>query len=215
MIYRISYLTYILSLLFASAVSLRRYKALDMASKIISILLCCDLLSEAAAYFFKLRYHNNLPVYAVDEIVEYALLCLYFNYATDIFRRTRSGIFLAIGGVAAGILNLIFLQGPNTLTSYFLFMEGLLMIGMSLFALLRLLLDPDLPFLSRHPHFWFICIIAFFWSITFLDWGLYDYIDIQFHAMITWVNEAMSLIGIVTYGSFGLVFLRYPKLKQA
>ena len=85
---------------------------------------------------------------------------------------------------------------------------------MSLFAFFRLLIKNDSLYLYRYPHFWFISILAFFWSITFLNWGLYDYINLKLRNTAWQVNFALPVIGIITYSSLGAVYLWYPVKRK-
>src|SRR5947207_14288343 len=107
------------------------------------------------------------------------MLFLYFKHVIDVFIQKNIGIYIGISGILFRIINLLFIQNLNTLSSYFLFFEGITVIGMSLFAFFRLLLKHDSLHLTRYHHFWFISILVFFWSATFLIWGLYDYINLK------------------------------------
>jgi len=213
MVYNIVNFIYLLSLLFASICSVYRFKCLDIASKILAVLVCCALINESAAYYLAIKYHNNLPIYAVYGFVEFGLLCLYFNNTIDVFIEKNIGIYIGIGGIILGIINLIFIQHLNSLNSYFLLFEGLCVIGMSLFAFFRLLLKQDSLHLYKYPHFWFIGILIFFWSITFLTWGLYDYINLKLHYAASKINLALAIVSAITYCSLASIFLLYPKME--
>jgi hypothetical protein len=213
--YPADYYIYLISLIVSCFISLYRFQSLDAGSRVISILICCALINEGAAFLLAKKYHNNLPLYNIYCIVEYGVLCIYFNFSIDVFVRKNIGIYLAVAGIALGTLNLIFIQSLNTMNSYFLFFEGLMVIGMALFAFFRLLLIQQPLQLYRSPHFWFLCILVFFWSITFLNWGLYDYLYIKFRNVAGSIDLAMMIIGIMTYGALSCVFLLYPKMKAA
>ena len=86
---------------------------------------------------------------------------------------------------------------------------------MSLFAFFRLLLKNDSLHLYNYPHFWFISIIIFFWSITFLYWGLYDYFNLKLQYAAWEINFAELIVAAITYSSFGCVFLLYPKMQTS
>jgi hypothetical protein len=188
---------------------------LDRGSKILAILVCCAFLNEGAAYFMARKYHNNIPLYTVYSLIEFGILCFYFNNIIDVFIKKNMGLYIGIVGILLGLINLKFVQSLNTINSYFLFLEGLSLVGMSLFAFFRLLLKHDSLNLFKYHHFWFICIIVFFWSITFLNWGLYDYFNLKWHHLIWKINIALSVAGSIAYGGFGLVFLFYPKMQKA
>lgn len=128
--------------------------------------------------------------------------------------RWNLGLYLGGIGIVLGVLNLLFLQSLNTLNYYFLFFEGLVVIAMSLFAFFRLLLKHDSLNLYKYHHFWFVCILVFFWSITFLNWGLYDYINVRLQYAAWKINLALMMVSAITYSCFGSVFLLYPKMQR-
>ncbi len=177
-------------------------------------MVCCDFINEIAAYYLAKKYHNNLPLYAIYCFVEFGLLCLYFNKVIDVFTRKNVGIYIGATGIGCGIINLVFIQSLNSIGSYFLFFEALSVIGMSLFAFFRLLLKNDALHLYKYPHFWFICILIFFWSITFLYWGLFDYISVRLQHAVWKIDFIEFIAGIFTYSSFGCVFLLYLKMQK-
>ena len=205
---------YIASVLFAGISSVTHFKRLDIPSKILSILICCAFFNECAARYLAIKYHNNLSLYAIYSIVEFAMLCLYFNSVIDVFIKNKIAIDVGVIGIVLGILNLTFLQHFESLNSFFLLFEGLSLIGMCLFAFFRMLLKYDSLKLYVYPHFWFISIILFFWCITFLTWGLYEYINLRLHGSILTIDTALTIVGITTYISLGCVFLLYPKMQK-
>lgn len=204
---------YLLSMLFACVCSVYRYRAVDTASRILAILICCAFANEGAAFYLTKKYHNNLPLYAFYGLLEYALLCLYFNRVIDIFIKYNLGLYIALVGVILGVLNILFVQHLN-INSYFLLFEGIVVIGMSLFAFFRILLKNDSLNLYRYHHFWFISVLIFFWCITFFSWGLYNYINQKFFRSALNINIALAISSTITYSCFGCIFLLYPKMQK-
>jgi hypothetical protein len=206
---------YIFSLLFASTCSAYRFNKVDLPSKIIAVLLCCAFINESAAFFLARKYHNNLHLYTVYSLLEFFLICLYFNYVIDIFKNRNVGILVGIAGLVLGIINSAYIQQrPNSINSYFLLFEALMVIGMSLFAFFRMLLKNDSLNLYKYHHFWLISILLFFWNITFFTWGLYNYINAELKQSVGKINTALMIIGTITYACFGCVFLLYPKMRR-
>ncbi len=214
MSYQSVYLLYCASLLFASVCSLLRFRGLDTAARILCVLVCCAFLNEGAAYYAAKRYHNNLPVYAVYCLIEFGILAVYFNYVIDVFARRNIGIYIGIAGIVLGAVNVAFLQDLNSLNSNFLFFESIAVIGLCLFAFFRLLLKHDSLHFYLYHHFWFMSILVFFWTITFLTWGLYDYINLELKREAWKINIGLMLVGTITYTCFAVVFLLYPKMRN-
>jgi len=214
MMYSIVYYTYYISLLFACACGIQRFNKIDNASRIISILLCCAFLNEGAAYFLAKWQHNNLALHNIYCFIEFGLLSLYFNYIIDVFAKRNIGIYIGVAGVLISFFNAFYIQDVNVLNSYFLFFEGLAVIGMSFFAFFRLLVKNDGLNLFKYPHFWFLTILVFFWCITFMSWGLYDYINLKFQNTVFNINTILLAIGVITYTSLGIVFILYHKMQK-
>lgn len=198
---------------FSLAIGLYNFKKIDKASKILCILLFAELLNESIAYYMAKKYHNNLAEYNIYSLIEFSMICWYFNNAIDVFHEKKIGTYIGIIGVIFGLINILFIQHIHVLNSYFLFVEGVFTIGMCLFAFFRLLLKQEELRIFRYPHFWFISIILFYWCITYLSWGLYDVLGIEFSQYISIISLLIWLVNIITYGGIGTIFLLYPKLQ--
>ncbi len=214
MIYNIVNTIFYASLFCSFLICLYRYRQFDSATRTLSVLICCALIVECAADYLARVYHNNLPLYAIYGLVEYGIICLYFNKVIDVFKKWNIGVYIGILGILLGTANLLFLQGINSLTSYFLFFESVSIVGMSLFAFFRLLLIRDDLILHRHPHFWFISILLFFWSAMLFNWGLFDFINVHMQHAAWIINLALITVSAITYICFIFVFLFYPKMQQ-
>lgn len=204
----------IAALLFAFCCGIYRYKILDDAAKIFAVFVCLSVVSENLAFFAAQKFRNNMPVYAIYSLIEFGMVSLYFNNAIDVFRRYNIGYYVGIAGIILGILNIAFLQGLNQLNSYFLVFEGICIIGMALFSFFRLLLKHDQLRLNRYHHFWFATILAFFWSVTFINWSLYDYFSLKFTDKMWIINASIIVVNIITYLAISSVFILYPKMQR-
>ncbi len=187
---------------------------MDTATKVFLVLMGVTVISELTAIYVAGKYHNNMPVYAVFSIVEFALVSLYFGQSIDVFSMKKAGYIIASIGIVAGVLNLLFLQGITKFNSYFLVFEGIGIIGLALFSFFRLLLAKDELKLYRYPHFWFATILAFFWSVTLLNWSLYDYIMTYHKDIIGVVRWSIYAVNMITYSAISCVFILYPKMQK-
>jgi len=210
----IAYLIYYFTVCCASLLSIYRFKMLDAASKVFSILICFSFITELTTNYAAKKYQNNESIYAIYELLDFGLTCLYFNYSIDVFRRKNIGIYIGAVGIFLGIINILFIQHISSQNSFFLLFEGIMVIGMSLFAFSRLLLNDESLHLYSYPHFWILSILTFSSSITFLNWGLYDYFVITLKNKIWIIDIFLLIVNIISYIGFSLVFLFYPKLKH-
>jgi hypothetical protein len=213
MLFRILQYFFFASLIFSCLCCLWRFKEIDKASKVMSVFIWLGLLTELVAFFFARKFHFNLPVYIVYSFIEYFLLCLYFNYIIDVFQEDNIGIYIGLFGLAVGVFDLLFIEHFHNVNSNFLFFEGLIVIGLSLKAFARWLSDEDFFYVHKYPHFWFICILIFFWTITYLSWGLYFYCNKRISEIAKLINFALLIVNIITYFGLGSIFLLYPKMK--
>jgi hypothetical protein len=164
---------------------------------------------ELTAHFFAKKYHNNLGVYNVYGLVELCLIILYFSYSNNFFGNKKIAYGLLVFGLAVGIVNFAFFESFKKLNSVYIFFEGFVIIVLALVSFYRLLLSNEDLKLYKHPHFWFASVFLFFWSVTYLNWGLCpllkDMDTIRQVILFIWI------VNIVTYGSIGLIFQLYPK----
>jgi len=202
------------AILFSVLCGIFKFRTVDFPAKILCVLLGVTFLNEITASVFAIKYHNNLSVYSIFNIVQFVLLAAYFNFAIDVFRKSNIGLYIGIAGMAVGILNIVFLEPLGNFNTNFLLFEALCIIAMALFFFFRLLLVNDNFQLHRYPHFWFSVILVFFWSASFLCWGLYDYyIYLKKGSKI--ISYSILAINLITYIAIGISFLSYHKMTRA
>jgi hypothetical protein len=211
--FRIAHYILLLSLSFACISGIYRFKQLDTPSRVLSVLTCIAMVTEMAAFWFLKKFHNNLPVYIVYSFIEYFLLCLYFNNIIGSFKRKSLGIYFGVAGTLFGMLDLLFVGHFHTINSNFLFLEGLMIIGMSLQALAGWLADEDFLYVHKYPHFWFICSLVFFWTFTYLGWGLNYNSNKKREEIGMIISCSLLVVNIFFYLGIGTIFLLYAKMQ--
>jgi len=212
---KLFYYFYLLVLFVVFSCSLYRYKHLDKASRIFSLLIGLTFITETVAYIVARIYRNNMAVYSIFNPVQMFMYSLYFNYAIDVFRKRHIGIYIGIIASLLGLVSILYFQPITHFNSYFLIFEGITVIGMSLFAFFRLLLISDGLILYKYAHFWLMAILVSFWAVTFFDWSMYEYFSNQSKEPLWIVNLFILMENIVSYLAFGFVFLLYPKMNNS
>ncbi|MEO6831655.1 MAG: hypothetical protein ABI169_05615 [Chitinophagaceae bacterium] len=190
-----------------------RQKEFDTASRIYWYYTCAGAIAEVVARMAAIEFGNNMAVYAVYSPIELLLICLYFNFSIPTLRRTGIGWYLAILGIVVSVLNAVFFQPLTEFNSNFLYFEGIVIIGLSLYSFYHLVRSSDDLRLAKLRHFWFPFIQCAFWTITFLNWGLYEYFNAHAQRFVVAINIFIGMISGVTYLCIALVFWQYPKLK--
>lgn len=201
--------------LLSLGIGLYNFKKFDRPSKIIWFLLLTEILNESMAQYMAIKFRNNIAEYNIYSLVEFSIVCWYFNNVIDYFSKYKVGFYIWLIGLCFGIIDMTLLQPIDELNSYFLFFEGFCIIGMCLFAFFRLLLKNDDLKLFKYHHFWFISIFLFFWCITYLSWGLYNILGTHFSRYIPIITILIWIVNIITYGGIGTIFLLYPKLQSS
>ena len=214
LLFRLLGYVYHLILMLTALCCLWRYRSLPVALKIIGILILITIIDEALATYFAYKYHNNLAVYSLFNLVQSFIIGLYFNYSIEVFRKRHIGYVVGVVSFLVGIANILLLQPLNHSNSYFLFFEGIVTISMALFSFARLMLENRKEQLTNNPHFWIAALLTFFWVITFFDWGLYELFVVKYPTEGWILAVLMELSSIITYGGIAIVFLNYNrKLK--
>ncbi len=198
-------------LLCTCLIGLYRYQRVEPALRILVWLYCISFIAECLAFVFARQQHNNMAVYGIYSWIELAMVCAYFNSSIAIFRAGHIGYWIGAGGVALGIANTLFLQPLNKFNNYFLYFEGILTIAIALFSFARIMIEEAQKTLTHNPHFWIGIAFIFFWSVTFCNWALYQYLYIR-HPSAGWIVDAsFDMVNIITYGIVCVVFVKYPK----
>jgi hypothetical protein len=204
-----------LSVAIAFACAAIRYSKLDKPGKIFAIYMMASGISELIAYLYAKKYGNNRPVYAIYSLWEYAIISIYFNQIIDVFHRKNIGYYIALMGVAVGIVNVFFVQGLYDQNCYFLIYEGVTIIIMGLFFFSRLLMMHDDIKLYSYPHFWFVCILVFYWAASFIGWNLYDYAFKTDQKKLILIDMLTLTSSILAYLMGSVVLILYPKISSS
>lgn len=202
-----------LIMIFAFMSGVYSYRILDVSSKIIILLIALSFINERLANYCISRYNNSNIVYGVFSPIEVLLVCLYYNNSIDKFKNNKLGLYIGVAALLFGLVNYFWIQTPFKMNNFFLLLESLIVIGLSLYSFYRMLLADDSLVLTRFPHFWFTSIFLFFWTATFFIWGLYDYMTITLGVGRALIHSILLLINVLYYVGFGLVFLMYNKMQ--
>ncbi len=209
------YYSYYAILLLTFLCALYRYKIVSRALKFLVVLLGASCASEGIAYYASIKYHNNMPVYAIYNLVELGLTSLYFNYCIIAFEKRKIGYYIAFAGIILGTVNILFIQGPDVVDSYFMVLEGLFIMGMSIISLFQLLMKKGELRLYKYPDFWVAIIFLFFWSATVLNWTVYNFFIVRFTAYIPVIDVSLVVVNIFVYIGLGCIFILYPRLYDS
>lgn len=189
------------------------YKYLSTGAKVILLLLIVSVITEQIATYFAYEFHNTYYVYGIYNPIQLVIISWYYNTTIDRFKINNAGIIIGLTGAVFGIINYLFIQSPKVMNSYFLLTECLIVIAYSLYFFYRLLLGDDDIKLFANPNFWFASLFLFYWTGTFLIWGMYDYLRFNVVGSSSLVHILLLIVSVITYIGFGTVFLLYKKMQ--
>lgn len=203
--------TYLVILVTGTIVCLLNLRKADDASKVIAILLGFTTLTELSGHYLNETRANNGFLYTFFNPVQFFLVSLYFNKTVDSFNKHNYGLKIGIAGVLLGILNYFIWPEQENTNTYFLLFESVSITGMCLYAFYRILLGDDGLRLISYSHFWFTAILFFFWSVSFLYWGLRDLIIKELPEYLYLIGSVVFSINILCYSAMISVFLIFLK----
>jgi len=204
------YCTLLAAVLYAAI----RFRKLDKGGKCICAFIWLGFLFESIGWVAASKFQNNHQVYAIGNILELALLSLYFNNAIRKLQENNIGIIIAIVGAILGVINMAFFQPINTLNSNFVFLECVVVVCLCLFLIFKMLITDEEIELKKEFHFWIACTLLFHQCTSLGNWGLLGYITEFLPEKIVFWDIIIVLVYTITYFSLIILFYYYPKLKK-
>jgi hypothetical protein len=211
------YGTYLSVLVMLAILAASRFGQIDLATRMIAVFIWLGLSTELAARIVIVHSvkPNNLPIYNVSCLIEWMLICLYFNYSILSLQKWRIGWGLGSGGILFGIGNLIFIQPITRIASNFLFFECAGILSLSFYSIYKLaLVDDDNLQFQRKTHFWIPLILIFYQMGSLWSWVAFEvYLDEGYKVTIL-LQVLLLLNCIITYSALFFIMLLYPKMKR-
>ncbi|HVX01217.1 MAG TPA: hypothetical protein VHA52_12405, partial [Candidatus Babeliaceae bacterium] len=186
-----------------------RFRKLDAGSRVFLLLCIFWFCDESLAYYSAIKFHNNLLVYNIGDLIEIFLICVYFNFTIPSFRKKKIGIIIGIISIVVGIANNALIQSVHTVSNYFLMYEAALSIILSMISLSSFLNIEDKRRPLREVHFWIPTLLMFSWSLIFLLFTIIAFYGNHEPKAVTFM---LFLVNLFTNVSCIGIFLFYPKL---
>lgn len=190
------------------------YKHLDKASRILLFLMLLTFINERIAHYFIDTHNNSNLVYGLFNPIQLLFIAGYYNYSNNAFKGNNIALFIGLTGAVFGFVNYIWIQTPYKMNNFFLLLESLVVIALSLYAFYRLLLEDDSLILTKYCHFWLTSIQLFFWTATFFIWGMYNYMTLTLGVGAAIIHVVLVSVNVVYYIGIGTVFLLYKKMQN-
>lgn len=185
----------------------------DKAIRIIFAFLILNFISELFAEYTAYYWRNNLVVYNIFGFVSLVSISYYYNEAVDVFYKYKIGYLTSIACLVFGLYNLLAMQAKS-LNIYFIVLESVVILIMSLFAITRLLLTQPAQGLIRNPHLWISIVLAFSWTMTYCYLALFAYDESKKLGLQGFLLKSQLCCNSLTYISFTLIFLLLVRPKE-
>jgi len=188
-----------LSLLFlATMPGFVRYKQLNKAFRVLTILLLCTLISEATKKIYGQISHNSMPHAHVWAVIEFGFFSLTYYYLITSPAVKRSIIYAIGGMVVLEIANVFFFEKLTQFPSLILEASHIVYVIYSLLLFRQMLLSPAEQSLFKQSLFWFNINMLFYATTMFLNFALLSY----------FIENKLDLLPLV-YFSYVVNFIFY------
>ncbi|TSE06412.1 hypothetical protein [Aquimarina algiphila] len=190
-------------------VALFKFKILNKTQIVLFYLLLIIILVEIISLFFWYKKINNLPIYHLYTIIEFAIISkIYAEELKSIFSKNFFLVLVLMFAVFS-VLNTLFFQNIFTFNSNAITVSGLIVIFFALSYFYALLKEVKYRTLESNPMFWinsgFLIyfssnLILFYMNNTLFKgvteaslilWGLHAIVNIVltiFYTIALWVN---------------------------
>jgi hypothetical protein len=203
-----------IAMFFAVSTSFLVRKENDISIRILMLLVVLATINEVVATIFAYRIGNSNIVYGFYNPVELFLICLYFNYSVDNFKKKRVGYVVGVLCLLIGYINYFVIQSPKELNNFYLLFESLIVVFLCLYSFYRMLLSDDSLILTDSSHFWITTNFLFYWTSTLFLWGTYGYLTKSAGIANSILLNVLLIVNMVTYSGFGVIFISYKKLQN-
>ena len=192
-----------------SLVALIVFRKLDKPAKLMASLVFLSFAVEFTT-FLSYKYLGKWP-YVLHHIynpIQFSIICLYYHHILEPFRKKRIAWLLIPAAIAISVINSLFIQKSTAVQpTYFLNLEAILIIPMTLYHFYVYANEDDYDGPIFNFRFLISCILLVFWSFTFVYW----LVGLQLNIKDLWYM--LLCIAMITYGAMGIVFIFYDKLK--
>ena len=208
------YYSYLAIVLISIMANLLQFQRKEATEKILVLFLVFTLVNETFSRVAMYFGFSKSIGYHFYNVIELFLISTYFFNTIQPKRYKFFVVLTAFVYPLFAILNCFFLQPLKTLNSNYITFESFLVIGMSLYALYRILINDTIKSIINFPHFWLWTCILFCFSYTFFFWPCIRILYKQKSDYYDLVVCSQIIMHIVTYTGIGFVLFFYPKMVK-
>jgi len=196
------------------AAGLARWYRLSVQLRLVWVVVVVTLISEAIV--FLISAGRNSHWYAGHHFfspVEATLVTIIF-LTRGAQPPPRAAIALvAVGWIAIGVLNALFLQPLEKGNSNVSLLESFAIVVMALFALYRMAITRTVGNLTANPLFWFWSLALLFWGSTYFYWAFKTLPEAREMGFFKVVNYLHSFLNLALYGGVAALLFFIPRRR--
>jgi hypothetical protein len=193
---------YLVVILYSSIIGLIKFRRLDLAFKLLTLLLMGTFVSETISTISMYVFRNNSlngKIYLSFHIIAFGLI--YYNLFD---KPTIRKIILSITAVfflSSIIIN--FIHAPRLLPSYMIMVQSLLLVGYSILYFFKLFQAPTEEEIISSSKLWFNSSVLIYFSSSFVIWASFYYLYLHKRVYLD-LNLILTLLNIFHYSLFGI-----------
>lgn len=201
----------IMTMILAAAMAAFRFGLLDRAARWIAVLLVLGAVTELVAYASASIWRNNMPVYAIFNMLEVVLVSIFYSELIPGLKKQRRFWYIIVGLMAIGILNLSFFQSIWVSNSNFMVIGAAYIIAVSSLLILRSLGQGGD---RMGMHVWLNMVLVFYWALSLMSWLVYDHMDSIFGQTDIRVVFVIHVLNWLTNLFFATIFFLTPNFNR-
>jgi len=202
-------------MLLSCGLAIYRFRAVQTPTKILCILIFWGMLSETVARQVAKISGNNQWVYNIAMGVEWALVCLYFNYSISRFKQYGIGLWLSVCVLLYCIFHIINTTPENGLNYSILYGACISILFLSAYAIYRFLtLERQNIVLQKKVHFWVPWLLILYQGCALWAWATFPHFATTSREAALVLQQVLLSNCIVYYAGLFIILYQYPKLKE-
>lgn len=196
-------------------IGLCKYGQFDRPLRIFFFITLTTFLTEVVGLFAGMSdYKNNLKIYNVSSLIIMVLLCLYFNYCIDLFRRLKTGFYLAVVSLVIWVVSVRSGGGVGQIHPLFLYFQNLIIILLGLVSIYSSHKEGTHYTYSKSAHFWISILIICSGCTYFIEWGLYDWLLKNRPAIAEIINAYLTSVSYFVNIGISMIFIFYQANRK-
>jgi len=188
-----------------------KYRKLHKPERIILLLLCFTVISEALTRIIDI--HKKNVVYHFYDVCEIFLMTLFFLNTLNIVHKKVVLLFILLFWGTIELINTMLYQPIYQFNSNICMLEGITVIGMALYVMYKFLMNDSITIILKHSLFWLWTLFLIMWVCTLFFCPIIGILENEKSPYLNLMECIQAIINIIVYIGIGVVFWISDKLQ--